>query len=165
MTDQPPPTDVYLAPLDTPPLESVTDESGHLLRLPDGYRWAGTLWQERDPLRGWTSAYPLVWAKMRVRRVATFADVTGERDPFDARQAHRYFRLFAVTRLDTMDQLVWDVRWMPRAHIDHIEEDGPLTVVGERDLGVGVVSRQWLAGPGMSDPAVRAALGVDLASV
>lgn len=163
MTEPAPPTDIYLAPLDTPPVDSVTDESGHLLRIPDGYRWVGVLWQpdpDRDDTRAWVSAYPRVWATVQVRRPATFTDVTEESDPFDAGGAHRYFRLLAVTRTEILDQLVWDVRWLPRARADHVQ-GGLLTITGERDLGVGAVSRQFLAGPGMTDTGVRAALGLE----
>lgn len=160
-----PPTDVYLAPLNTPPVEAALDPTGHLLRITDGYRWAGTLWQPRhddqlpneDPTQGVRGN--TVWLVIQPRRLATFTDVTGEPDPFHPGRPHRYFQVITATRLTVLEQLVWRVSWLPRVSIADVTT-GLVTLVGEWNPQVGVSARMFYGGPAMTDPAARAALNI-----
>src|SRR4051794_36928941 len=81
-------TDIYLAPRNTPPVEveALTDASGHLLRLPDGYRWAGTLRDDSDGMAHWErSSGGEEWLSIYSAR--PLGEVTSD----------RHFQLLAVT--------------------------------------------------------------------
>jgi hypothetical protein len=80
-------TDIYLAPIDIPPVEveALTDASGHLLRLPDGYRWAGTLRDDSDGMAHWERSSHGEW--LSIHPAHSFGEVASD----------RHFQLLAVT--------------------------------------------------------------------
>jgi hypothetical protein len=143
-------TDIYLAPRNTPPVEveALTDASGHLLRLPDGYRWAGTLRDDSDGMAHWE----------RSSRGEEWLSIYSAR-PLDEVTSDQYFQLLAVTHEFPLHQLVWVVRWLPRVYA--VADGGGVTdLTGQHDTALGFTMRIFYVGPGMCSASVRAKLGL-----
>lgn len=144
------PTDIYLAPIDIPPVEvkALTDASGHLLRLPDGYRWAGTLREDSDGMAHWE----------RSSRGEEWLSIYSAR-PLDEVTSDQYFQLLAVTHEFPLHQLVWVVRWLPRVYAV-ADGGGVADLTGQHDTALGFTLRTFYVGPGMRSASVRAWLGL-----
>lgn len=160
-----PPVDVYVAPIDTPPVDTVTDPSGHLLVLPDSYRWAGVLWRP-EPGEG-TAVVRTgfnVWLTVDPLLPDSFGYATGDLDWQNTPTAHWRFRVLTVTRVEDT-HLVWQVQWLPRAAFaPAAARPGLLGIRGDRDPTVGnrgTLAREFWAGPGFAAKLGRtfAALG------
>lgn len=133
------PTDVYIAPLDNPPVESVTDPTGHMLTLPAGFQWAGVA------LPGGVWLAPQF--TLQVRRPETLADFVA----LSAEVSHgamRYFQVLAVTRAEIRGYLAWCVEWMPRCHsLWASKQDNQVGIGAFKDPELDLLCRTLFAGP------------------
>jgi hypothetical protein len=136
------PTDVYIAPLDNPPVESVTDPSGHMLTLPVGFQWAGVA------LPGGVWLAPQF--TLQVRRPETLADLAGLADLGDvvSQRGSGHVQVLAVTRAEVRGYLAWYVEWMPRCHILWASnQDNQVGIGAFKDPDSGFLCRALFAGP------------------